>query len=47
MKSFMRFAYGFLAGLVILQAIACEWRVVLCAVLALVMLRLVTQGSDE
>jgi hypothetical protein len=34
-------------GLAIIEAIVGEWRVVLCAVIALIMFRLTTQGSDQ
>ena len=44
---FIRFAYGLVIGLAIIQAIVGEWRVVLCAALALIGLRLITQGSDQ
>jgi hypothetical protein len=44
---FIRFAYGLVIGLAIIQAIVGEWRVVLCAVLTLVMFRLATQGGDK
>jgi hypothetical protein len=44
---FIRFCYGLVIGLAIIQAIVGEWRVVLCAALALVMLRLVTQGGEK
>jgi CBS domain containing-hemolysin-like protein len=47
---FIRFAYGLVIGLAIIEAIieaiVGEWRVVLCAVLALVMFRLATQGDE-
>jgi len=44
---FIRFCYGLVIGLAIIEAIVGEWRVVLCAVLALIMFRLATQGSDQ
>ena len=44
---FIRFAYGLVIGLGLIEAIVGEWRVVLCAVLALIMFRLATQGGDE
>lgn len=44
---FIRFAYGLVIGLAIIQAIVGEWRVVLCAVLALIMFRLATQGGEK
>ena len=44
---FVRFAYGRVIGLAIIEAIVGEWRVVLCAALTLVMFRLATQGGDQ
>ena len=44
---FVRFAYGLVIGLGLIEAIVGEWRVVLCAVLALIMFRLATQGGDQ
>ena len=43
----LRFAYGLVIGLAIIEAIVGEWRAVLCAVLALIMFRLATQGGDQ
>ena len=43
---FVRFCYGLVIGLAIIEAIVGEWRVVLCAVLALIMFRLATQGDE-
>jgi hypothetical protein len=44
---FIRFCYGLVIGLAIIEAIVGEWRVVLCAALALIMFRLATQGGDQ
>ena len=44
---FVRFAYGQVIGLGLIEAIVGEWRVVLCAALTLVMFRLATQGGDQ
>jgi len=44
---FIRFCYGLVIGLAIIEAIVGEWRVVLCAVLALIMFRLATQGGEK
>ena len=44
---FVRFAYGLVIGLAIIEAIVGEWRAVLCAALALIMFRLATQGGDQ
>jgi hypothetical protein len=43
---FIRFCYGLVIGLGLIEAIVGEWRVVLCAVLALIMFRLATQGDE-
>lgn len=45
--SFIRFCYGLVIGLAIIEAIVGEWRVVLCAAITLVMFRLATQGGDQ
>jgi hypothetical protein len=45
--TFIRFAYGLVIGLAVIQAIVGEWRVVLCAALTLVMFRLATQGGEK
>ena len=45
--TFIRFAYGLVIGLAIIEAIVGEWRAVLCAVIALIMFRLATQGGDQ
>ena len=44
---FIRFAYGLVIGLGLIEAIVGEWRVALCAALALIMFRLATQGGDQ
>lgn len=44
---FIRFAYGLVIGLAIVEAIVGEWRGILCAVLALIVLRLWTQRGEK
>ena len=44
---FIRFAYGLVIGLAIIEAIVGEWRVVLCAAITLIVFGIVTQGGDQ
>ena len=44
---FIRFAYGLVIGVAIIEAIVGEWRVVLCAAITLIVFRLATQGGEK